>query len=395
MHRIKTYFYILKDRANAIGEVPICCRISMKSARSVLSTGLKVHPKQWNQVRQQIEDLSVFGNQKNRKLEQFQAHIYMYHSKLMDKGKFFSIKDVKLCIVNDENHKSLVSMIEDHNNSMEKQIGIRYSAGTLKNYRTLIKHITKFLEQEFSINFPLIRVDSPFVYRFEAYLLEQTKCNNNGALKVLQRLQKVTTMARQRGHIDENPFRDYKFRFEKTEREFLSITELKRLKELQINDSTLHWIRKMFMFSCFTGLSYSDVIRLQPQDIVTEDNGTIWVKTFRMKTGSRSNIPLLEPALQYIDVPFSEELLFRPLALQTANKGLKQLTIKAKINKKISTHSARHTFATTITLSNDVPLETVSKMLGHSRVRTTQIYARVLDKKVENDMSKLSGKFNF
>jgi integrase len=149
------------------------------------------------------------------------------------------------------------------------------------------------------------------------------------------------------------------------------------------------------MFSCFTGLSYSDVIRLKPQDIVTEDNGTIWVKTFRMKTGSRSNIPLLESALQYIDAPFSDELLFRPLALQTANKGLKKLTIKAEINKKISTHSARHTFATTITLSNDVPLETVSKMLGHSRVRTTQIYARVLDKKVENDMSKLSGKFNF
>ena len=180
MHRIKTYFYILKDRANAIGEVPICCRISMKSARSVLSTGLKVHPKQWNQVRQQIEDLSVFGNQKNRKLEQFQAHIYMYHSN----------KDVKLSIVNDENHKSLVSMIDDHNKSMEKQIGIRYSEVTLKNYRTLIRHITTFLEQEFTLNFPLIRVDSSFVYRFEAFLLEETKCNNNGALKVLQRLKK-------------------------------------------------------------------------------------------------------------------------------------------------------------------------------------------------------------
>jgi hypothetical protein len=137
MRRIKTYFYILKDRVNAIGKVTICCRISMKSARSVLSTGLKVHPKQWNQVRQQIEDLSVFGNQKNRKLEQFQAHIYMYHSN----------KDVKHCIVNDENHKSLVSMIEDHNNSMEKQIGIRYSAGTLKNYRTLITILLSFLNK--------------------------------------------------------------------------------------------------------------------------------------------------------------------------------------------------------------------------------------------------------
>ena len=149
------------------------------------------------------------------------------------------------------------------------------------------------------------------------------------------------------------------------------------------------------MFSCFTGLSYSDVIRLKPQDIVTEENGTIWVKTFRMKTGSRSNIPLLEPALQYFETPFFFFLLFRPLTLQAANRGLKQLAIKAEINKKISTHIARHTFATTITLSNDVPLETISKMLGHSRVRTTQIYARVLDKKVENDMSKLFGKFNF
>jgi len=395
VHRIKTYFYLLKDRINGAGEVPVCCRISMQSDRAVLTTGLKVEEIKWNQLKQTIEDTSVLSNQKNRKLEQFQAHIYMHHSKLMDKGKYFTIKDVKKSITYNGDNKSLISMIEDHNNSMERQIGVRYSSGTLKNYKTLIKHVTNFLKKEYHLEFPLIRIDSAFVYRFEAYMLEETRCNNNGALKVLQRLQKVTTMAKQRGYIDANPFSDYRFKFEKTNRDYLTMAELKRLSDLKLNDNTLIWIRKMFFFSCFTGLSYSDVTTLKPNAIIEEDNGTVWVKTYRTKTGGRSNIPLLETAHKYIEDPYNEEYLFRPLSLQAANRGLKKLAVMAEINKKLSTHIARHTFATTITLCNDVPLETVSKMLGHSRVRTTQIYAKVIDKKVENDMSKLNIKLNF
>ena len=282
-------------------------------------------------------------------------------------------------------------MIEDHNNSMQRQIGIRYSKGTLKNYKTLINHVRAFLIKEYHLDIALKSVDTPFIYRFEAYLLEETMCHQNGAMKVLQRLQKVLNMGLQRGYIEKSPFSIYKFKFQKIQRGYLSATELKRIMDIKLDNKTLQCVQNMFVFSCFTGLCYIDTHLLKPEQIV-EENGTLWVKTNREKTGNISNIPILQPAKKYIKKMYSKERVFRPICNQTVNTGLKKIAKKTSINKHITFHMARHTFGTTITLSNDVPIESVSKMMGHSKIITTQIYARVLDKKVELDMEKLSKK---
>jgi len=395
MYKFKTYFYAIYKRLDLNNSVPIYCRLSCNNSITTFSTGIRVPKNHWNQFRQRLNVYSELDQQINRQLDQFKAHIHHYHYSFLEKGKHFTSKDIKKCIINHENPRTLIGTIKSHNSSMKKQIGVKYSKGTLKNYKTLLGHVKRFLAKEYNSDLALNGVEPSFVYRFESYLLEKTNCQQNGAMKVLQNLKKIITRSLQKGYIDDHPFKEYKFQFKKTQREFLTIAELKRFSEISLEDKTLCWIRKMFLFSCFTGLSYSDVVSLHQKDIVKEDNGTIWIKTYREKTGGRSNIPLLPPALKCIEKPFSKALLFRPLTLQAVNRGLKQIAKKAEINKKLSTHIARHTFATTITLSNDVPIETISKMLGHSRIQTTQIYARVLDKKVEHDMSKLNAKFNF
>ena len=392
MYRVTIYFYILKRRKDVNGACPIYCRISFKKERASFSTGLKTKLKKWNKQKQLINETSELDSAINNKIEQIKSHIYFHHSHLLDKGDDFTAKQVKEAFINNGDKKTLIAMIEDHNNSMQRQIGICYSKGTLKNYKTLINHIRAFLIKEYHLDIALKSVDTPFIYRFEAYLLEETMCHQNGAMKVLQRLQKVLNMGLQRGYIEKSPFSIYKFKFQKIQRGYLSTMELKRIMDIKLDNKTLQCVQNMFVFSCFTGLCYIDIHLLKPEQIVEEENGILWVKTNREKTGNISNIPILEPAKKYIKTMYSKERVFRPICNQTVNTGLKKIAKKVAINKPITFHMARHTFGTTITLSNDVPIESVSKMMGHSKIITTQIYARVLDKKVELDMEKLSKK---
>jgi len=392
MYRFNTYFYVIDDRADAQDTVPIYCRLSYNQKKVVFSTGLRIESNKWHKKGQFVKTITELDQQINRRLDQFKSMIHHHHYQLIEEGRGFNAEDIKNRMQQLENPKTLISMIEDHNMAMEKQIGVKYSKGTLKNYKTLIKHIKNFIKGNYTIDMPLVKVDKAFVYRFEAYLLENTKCHQNGAMKVLQRLKKITTIAKQREYIEKDPFEGYRFKFTKTQRTFLTLNELKSMSELKLKDDTLRWIQKMFMFSSYTGLSYIDSYNLHPSQIVQELNDIIWVKTSRQKTDNRSNVPLLEPALVYITEPYSEERIFKPLTNQCVNRGLKTIAALAGINKKITFHIARHTFATTITLNNNVPIETVSKMLGHSKIQTTQIYAKVLDKKVENDMQKLNKK---
>jgi len=391
MFRAKVYFYIIKKRINRNGDCPIYCRITFQNERASFSTSLKVKKGKWNRQRQQVNETSELDSAINKKLEQIKSHIYFHHSHLLDQGNVFSVEHIKAAFINKGDVKTLISLIEDHNNSMQRQIGITFSKGTLKNYKTLFKHLSRFLTKQYNKHLSLKSVDSAFIYRFKDYLLEETKCHQNGAMKVLQNLQKIFNMGIQRGYIEKSPFDRFKFRFQKTYRGHLTDTELNRFAELRLENSTLKCIQSMFLFSCYTGLSYIDSYNLHPKQIL-EENGTLWVKTNREKTGNISNIPILQAAKKYILTNYNEDRVFKPLTNQCVNKGLKEIATRADIEKHITFHLARHTFGTTITLSNDVPIESVSKMMGHSKIRTTQIYAKVLDKKVESDMDKLNKK---
>ena len=223
----------------------------------------------------------------------------------------------------------------------------------------------------------------------------QTKCNNNGMMKHMQRFKKVINFSLKNKYILHNPFNGFRIHFERTNRVYLLQDELQRLHEVKLNNS-LCKMRDVFLFACYTGLSYTDISKLSKKNLKKGNDDLMWIYIKRNKTNIPSNIPLLPPAVLLIKAfkkLYNGKTLFPIISNQKINKGLKRISALCGFNKKLTFHSARHTFATTVTLTNGVPIETVSKMLGHNNIKTTQIYARVLDSKVSADMMILRQKF--
>ncbi len=219
--------------------------------------------------------------------------------------------------------------------------------------------------------------------------------SNNGALKHLQRLNKVIGLAIKRGDLAINPFAAFKMKKEKVNRQFLTNEELIVIEEIGLENSTLRKVRDIFIFICYTGLSYSDLNELSDMNITKGIDGDLWINFARKKTGMETRIPILPPAMEIIerykehpDVIIKGTLL-PMMSNQKLNQYLGEIATKCEIHKPVTCHIGRHTFATTITLNNDIPIETVSKMLGHASLKTTQIYAKVLERKISTDMSKL------
>jgi len=222
--------------------------------------------------------------------------------------------------------------------------------------------------------------------------------SHNTAMKHLQRLRKMVTMAYHLEWIIKDPFVRFKSSFENKRREFLTENELNSLEQFHSSIERLNMIKDLFLFSCYTGISYVDINSLTPDNIIFGIDGNHWINTKRKKTNSFLAIPLLNQAKNLIKKyeghqrTIISNTLFPCFSNQKINSYLKEIAELSGIKKNLTFHMARHTFATTVTLSNGVPIETVSKLLGHTKIATTQIYARVINKKVSEDMNKLSEK---
>ena len=275
--------------------------------------------------------------------------------------------------------------------------------GTLKNYGATEKYLTEYLSQEHkTADIYLKNISYQFVIGFDKFLRRQKdksgkkQLSNNGVMKHMERFKKLTNLSIKFGWMDKDPFRDYKMKFEKFDRAYLNQRELNYIEKTRFSRVTLETTKDIFLFACYTGLSYVDVKHLTTDNLIQGINGKDWIYCRREKSQISMKIPLLEKAQQILDKyrnPVSEFLL--PVySNQKTNSYLKEIADQCKISKKLSFHVARHTFATTITLSNGVPIETVSKLLGHSKLSTTQIYARVVDQKIGDDMDLLQSKLS-
>jgi site-specific recombinase XerD len=219
--------------------------------------------------------------------------------------------------------------------------------------------------------------------------------SNNGVMKHLERLRKMINLALQMEWIDKNPFLAYRLKFEKVDRDYLTKQELAKIEAKDFEMPRLELVKDLFIFSCYTGLSYIDVSNLKQENIVTGIDEEKWIVTSRQKTNTVVKMPILPKALavleKYADHPKSlaDRTLIPTFSNQKLNSYLKEIADLCGIKKHLTFHTARHTFATTVTLSNGVPIESVSKMLGHTKLATTQIYARVLETKLSDDMAAL------
>jgi site-specific recombinase XerD len=300
-----------------------------------------------------------------------------------------------------ERHRLLIPIFEEHNNKIKELIGIEYAPGTYERYKTSLKHTKDFLNWKYSISdIDITKIDYAFITDYEFYLRSVRKCANNTAVKYIKNFNKIIKICLANDWLDKNPFANYKSKVKEVERVYLSEDEIQNIinKDFKIERLTL--VRDIFLFSCFTGLAYIDVKNLTKSHISIGIDGDKWIFTHRQKTETASKIPILSVTQmiidKYADHPQSvnEDKLLPILSNQKMNAYLKEIAAVCEIEKELTFHIARHTFATTVTLTNGVPIESVSKMLGHKNLRTTQHYAKVLDRKVSDDMKILRDKFS-
>lgn len=298
---------------------------------------------------------------------------------------------------------TLSHLISYHNEQARHEL----TWSTLKHYFVTQRYLVKFLEKRFRKKDLLLReINYRFVLDFETFLRahepadHQKRMNNNGVMKHLIRLRKMTSLAIRLDWMANDPFKNFKFRHQKVEKEFLTKAELDKIQNKKFDIERLEIVKDVFVFCCYTGLAYVDVLNLTRDNIVEGLDGEDWIKTVRQKTNIPVNTPILPTAqkimARYVNhqrLGFSEKI-FPVFSNQKVNSYLKEIAELCGIRKSLSFHIARHTFATTVTLSNGVPIETVSKMLGHTKIATTQIYARVLEKKVSDDMALLRKKLS-
>jgi site-specific recombinase XerD len=271
---------------------------------------------------------------------------------------------------------------------------------TIQKYRRCKAHLQLMLEKKYkSTDLPFSKINLVFIENLEVHL-RQSGCSHNTTMKYIQTFKSVIHHARAHGYMTHDPFLQFKINLRNVERPYLSEEEIERLIAFQPATDKLRKVRDLFVFSCYTGLAYIDLKGLRVKHICQEQ-GRYWIRNRRQKTDTRTNIPLLDIPLSLIQISIPELVssdpdlfVFKVPSNQKMNQYLKELATSCQISKCLTFHIARHTFATTVTLSNGVPIESVSAMLGHKNLTTTQHYAKLIDKKLEEDMNNLAIRLN-
>tara|TARA_R110002033_G_scaffold30249_4_gene67210 strand:+ start:262 stop:1509 length:1248 start_codon:yes stop_codon:yes gene_type:complete len=398
--KVSILFYAKRAKVNANGLFPIYTRITVNGKRIEMSTGRFVDPSKWSASAGKMKGQSEEARSVNRQLDMLKIKIIdmqmeLIHQNIQITAKAFKSKLLGL----DEKQRMLIPIFQDHNKKIEELVGKEYAPGTLERYKTSLKHTIDFLEWKYKISdIDILKINHAFITEYEFYLRSVRNCNNNTAVKYIKNFSKIIKICLANNWIDKNPFSNYKAKVREVERVYLSEEEIQKILNKEFATERLSLVRDIFLFSCFTGLAYIDVKNLTKSHISLGIDGEKWIFTHRQKTESASKIPIL-PVTQividkYLEHPqcLNEDRLLPILSNQKMNAYLKEIAGICEINKELTFHIARHTFATTVTLSDGVPIESVSKMLGHKNLRTTQHYAKVLDRKVSDDMRLLKEK---
>lgn len=399
-HTFSLLFWINKAKMNKSGKAPIYARITINGRRAEVATGQSIEPERWNIAgsfaKGTKEDVRII----NERLTELKNRIHRIHNNIEESGQYISADLIKNVLLGKTGtRKSLVEVFNYHNAQMKAQIGGDVAAATYKRYETTLKHLQEFMAHQYGRDdIYLTELKYPFITDLEFYLKTVRKCNHNSTLKYIRNFRKIVHLAIANEWLDKDPFMKFKVKLKEVKRDYLTKEELLALEEKELSVERLDQVRDVFVFCCYTGLSYVDVEKLTPKDISRGLDGEYWIFTERTKTGNSSNVPLLPKALEIIGkykehpVTGNSERLLPVISNQKMNAYLKELATLCDIQKTMTFHMARHTFATTVTLTNGVSIETVSSMLGHKNLKTTQIYAKVVQSKVSEDMGKLREK---
>lgn len=396
-------FYINRTRERKNGECPVMLRINLNGDRLALQVQRFIKPEDWDQNRYVMKGRTEQARVFNNYLEAVRLKAHKKFNELLSYTDDVTPQMLRDAIlgVNSAKTRQIIDIWEGHVSDLKKLIGKENSYATYQKYNTAKNHFQSFLQNKYQLNDVSIKaVDYQMIQQYSIYLKTEKGCSFNTATKFLQNLKTITSISIRSGWLVKDPFNGISLTLKEVDRPYLTFEELERLIEFNSVFDRLNRVRDFFVFSCYTGLAYIDVKKLKRAEIEGNDEMGFWIRTRRQKTGGRANIPLLDIPMSIIrnycqlELLDADDSILPILSNQKMNAYLKELADLCNIQKQLSYHVARHTFATTVTMMNGVPIETVSKMLGHKNIHSTQHYARIVDKKVGDDMKLLAAKLN-
>lgn len=393
-------FFLKKSKLLKNGEAPICMRITVNGKRAEVQIKRSIEIEKWNSSKGCAIGKDKKHQEINLYLDTVRNKVFQIHRQMEADGKPITADTIKnIYYGGHETPKMLIETFNEHNLEYRELMNKEYAEGTVLRYERTVRYLKEYLREQYHTeDIPLKSIDYEFISKFEHFIKTNKGCAQNATVKYLKNLKKITRTALIKKWISEDPFAEIRFKQTKANRDFLNETELRLILCKDIEVERLQTVRDIFIFCCLTGLSFTDVKNLKEEHLVQDNDGNWWIRKTREKTDNMCDIPLLDiPKLildKYKSNPICTErgVLLPVPTNQRMNGYLKEIADICNIKKNLSTHIARHTFAS-IAISNQVSIESVARMLGHTDIRTTKIYAKIMNSTIGHEMQVMKNKF--
>lgn len=393
-------FFLKKTKLLKNGEASVCMRITVNRVRVETNIRKSINPSLWNQAKECSRGKDRKSNDLNKFIDEARIKLYNIHYELKQEGLRITAEILRnkfFCLEKKEEPKTLIAVFQEHNDRCMQLVGKDFALITIRRYESCKRYLAELIKLNYNQDdLPLKDLNGEFIRAFDFYMKTEKECAQNTVIRYMKCLKKITNLSLANEWINKDPFIGIKFHEKEVNREFLTWDELQAVINKKFELPRIDLVRDIFIFCAFTGLSFIDVKQLTSEHIVKDREGNYWIRKARQKTKNMCNIPLLDIPLAIIEkykgYPICEKrnVLLPVPCNQKMNSYLKEISDLCGIKKNLSTHSARHSYATSVCLANGVSIENVAKMLGHSDIKMTKRYARVLDQSILNDMQKVS-----
>lgn len=397
-HTYTINFWVSPSNARKNGTAPINVTITLNGQRASFSSNKKVNPNDWDATRQRVKGTNETAKLINESLLLIKNKIYKKEVELLERGYILTadlLRDAYQDKIDAIQTKTLNQIYQEFLDSLIKVVGKGTSEATYYNYNRTFDLLKEYMKKKFKRDdMFLLELNYSFMADFNVFLKTEYKQKKNTTVKHLKCLKRVVNIALANKYLQIDPFLNYKVERENVEKDFLTEEELRAIINKDFSLPRLERVRDIFIFSCFTGLSYSDVKTLNESHFIQDEEGRIWIKKHRVKTGVLSRIPLLPIPKLILEKYKGGDKLLPVIDISSTDSYLKEIADLCGINKRVSYHTARFTFATTVTITNRISLEVVSKMMGHTNTRMTSHYAKIVDKYIGEEMDKLMNSYD-
>ena len=392
----RVLFFLKKTRLLKNGEASVCMRITVNGTRVENNIRKSIDPALWSQAKETARGKSRRACDLNTYIEEARIRLYQIFCELEQQNRPITahlLQELFFRQEKPEEVRTLLGTMQEHNDQCRALVGTDYALITVRRYESCRRYLAELVRQRYGKeDLPLTEVNGELVRAFAFYLKTEKGCQQNTVIRYMKCLKKITNLARANDWMAKDPFLGIRFHEKEVVREFLTMDELQTIYRKEFPLERLTLVRDVFIFAAFTGLAFIDVQQLAPEHIVRDNNGNLWIRKPRQKTKNMCNIPLpdipQEILRKYANHPTCRKkgVLLPVPCNQKMNSYLKEIADICMIRKNLTTHTARHSYATSVCLANGVSLENVAKMLGHSNIKMTQHYARVLDSSILRDM---------